>query len=128
MDTILYIYKKRDLERPRTEPVGLKTYLLIRIGLDVEEGRWFDKRLEGKSGRDLPGEKSVEAIVRPNASEGKTAQAGQIPAAAAVRGSDGKGDCPPEEYPNGIMGILARPWRKLRLKQKERKRDRKSVV
>lgn len=123
MDTILYIYKKRDLERPRTEPVGLKTYLLIRIGLDVEEGRWFDKRLEGKSGRDLSGEKSVEAIVRPNASEGKTAQAGQIPAAATVRGSDGKGDCPPEEYPNGIMGILARPWRKLRLKQKERKRQ-----
>ncbi len=46
MDTILYFYKKRGLEKPEIEPVGLKTYLLIRIGLDVGEEQWFGHKLE----------------------------------------------------------------------------------
>lgn len=45
MDTILYIYKKRGLSEPRIEPVGMKTYLLIRIALDVNAEEWFGIKL-----------------------------------------------------------------------------------
>ena len=55
MDTILYLYKKRGLEKPEIEPVGLKTYLLIRIGLDVGEGQWFGKVPEPRPGREPAG-------------------------------------------------------------------------
>ena len=41
MDTILYLYKKKDLEKPLVEAIGRKTYLLIKIGMDVEPYRWF---------------------------------------------------------------------------------------
>ena len=41
MDTILYLYKKKDIEKPFVEAVSQKTYLLIKIGLDVEPDRWF---------------------------------------------------------------------------------------
>ena len=41
MDTILYLYKKKDIERPLVEAVSQKTYLLIKIGMDVEPYRWF---------------------------------------------------------------------------------------
>ncbi|MCM1541573.1 MAG: hypothetical protein NC121_09950 [Blautia sp.] len=41
MDTILYLYKKKDLEKPLVEAIGQKTYLLIKIGMDVEPYRWF---------------------------------------------------------------------------------------
>lgn len=41
MDTIIYIYKKRDLQKPAIDSVQMKDYQLVRVGLDVEEGRWF---------------------------------------------------------------------------------------
>ncbi|MCM1213608.1 MAG: hypothetical protein NC331_09505 [Lachnospiraceae bacterium] len=41
MDTILYLYQKKDLEKPLVEAIGQKTYLLIKIGMDVESYRWF---------------------------------------------------------------------------------------
>ncbi len=48
MDTIVYFYKKRGAEAAEAEPVGLKTYLLIRVGLDVGREEWFGKKLAAK--------------------------------------------------------------------------------
>lgn len=41
MDTIIYLYKKRDLQKPVIDSVQMKDYHLVRVGLDVGEGRWF---------------------------------------------------------------------------------------
>lgn len=41
MDTIIYFYKKRDLQKPAIDSVQMKDYQLVRVGLDVGEGRWF---------------------------------------------------------------------------------------
>ncbi len=37
MDTIVFFYKKRGAGRPWAEPVGLKTYMLIRVPMDMGE-------------------------------------------------------------------------------------------
>ena len=107
MDTILYFYRKRGLERPQTEPVGLKAYLLIRIGMDVDEGQWFGRRLgprprgEGMEGRaDMP-EWADESAGDPKDSR----------PAEAVGG-------------HGLVSALCRPWRAVRQKRNLRKRQR----
>lgn len=41
MDTILFLYKMRNLEKPLVEAIRQKTYLLVKIGMDVEPCRWF---------------------------------------------------------------------------------------
>lgn len=41
MDTILYFYRNRELREALVEPVGLKSYMLIRVGLNIGEGEWF---------------------------------------------------------------------------------------
>ena len=41
MDTIIYLYKKRDLNKPVIDAQPMKDYLLVRVGLDVGENRWF---------------------------------------------------------------------------------------
>lgn len=41
MDTIIYFYKKRDLEKPVIEQIQMKEYLLVRVGMNVGENRWF---------------------------------------------------------------------------------------
>ena len=41
MDTIIYVYKKRDLQKPVINSVQMKDYQLVRVGLDVGEDRWF---------------------------------------------------------------------------------------
>lgn len=41
MDTIIYIYKKRDLQKPVIDSLQMKDYLLVRVGLNVGEDRWF---------------------------------------------------------------------------------------
>lgn len=41
MDTIIYFYKKRNLEKPIIETVQMKDYLLVRVGMNVGENRWF---------------------------------------------------------------------------------------
>lgn len=63
MDTIIYFYKKRDAEEPLVEPVGLKRYMLIRVGLNVGDGEWFGEDLEPE-GQSLSGEavKETEKI------------------------------------------------------------------
>ena len=45
MEAILYFQKKRGLEAPEAEPVGMKHYLLVRVSLDVEDERWFGRDL-----------------------------------------------------------------------------------
>ncbi len=45
METIIYFEKKRDLKEPVVEPIGMKTYMLVRVGLDVEPDRWFGAKL-----------------------------------------------------------------------------------
>lgn len=42
----MYFYKKRGLQAPETEPVGLKIYMLVRVALDVGEDEWFGTKLE----------------------------------------------------------------------------------
>jgi len=51
MDTILFFYRKRDLEKALVEPVGLKSHMLIRVGLNVGEGEWFGRRTDFSSYR-----------------------------------------------------------------------------
>ncbi len=46
METILYIYKKRNLQEPLIETVTMKDYLLVRAGMDLGENRWFSHSLE----------------------------------------------------------------------------------
>lgn len=41
MDTIIYIYKKRDLQKPVIDFLQIKDYLLVRVGLNVGEDKWF---------------------------------------------------------------------------------------
>lgn len=41
MDTIIYFYQKRELEKPAIESHRMKDYLLVRVGLNVGEDRWF---------------------------------------------------------------------------------------
>lgn len=48
MDTILYLYKKRDAQKPLVEAISQKTYLLVKIGMDVEPYRWFLQYLPRK--------------------------------------------------------------------------------
>lgn len=48
MDTILYLYKKKDIDRPLVEAVRQDTYMLVKVGLDVEPYRWFIQRLPRK--------------------------------------------------------------------------------
>ena len=45
MDTIIYLYKKRDLNKPIIDAQPMKDYLLVRVGLDVWENRWFSHSL-----------------------------------------------------------------------------------
>ena len=52
MDTILFFYKKRGLQAPEPEPVGLKSYMLVRVAMDVGEEEWFGEKLR------LPEEKA----------------------------------------------------------------------
>lgn len=42
----MYFYRKRGLQAPETEPVGLKSYMLVRVALDVGEEEWFGMKLE----------------------------------------------------------------------------------
>lgn len=66
MDTILYIYRKRGLREPEIEPVGLKSYMLVRVGLDVGEDRWFGVEIGASPAESPPwqGESAKPAVDR----------------------------------------------------------------
>ncbi len=56
MDAILYFYQKKGITKPKVEPVGQKTYMLVRIGLDVEQDEWFGQKVgreESGAGEDV---------------------------------------------------------------------------
>ena len=59
MDTILYFYKKRGLQAPVAEPLGMKSNLLIRVALDVGQEEWFGRKLCME--RETPHSSAVEA-------------------------------------------------------------------
>lgn len=107
MDTILYFYRKRGLERPEAEPVGLKAYLLIRIGMDVDEGQWFGRRLGPRP--------------RGAGMEGRA----DMPEWADESPGDPKDSRPAEAVGgHGLVSALCRPWRAVRQKRNLRKRQR----
>lgn len=45
MDTIIFIRKRRGIEEPRTEAVGMRSHLLLRVTLDVGAEEWFGIKL-----------------------------------------------------------------------------------
>nr|WP_300788256.1 hypothetical protein [uncultured Acetatifactor sp.] len=107
MDTILYFYRKRGLERPEAEPVGLKAYLLIRIGMDVDEGQWFGRKLGPRPrGAGMEGRADMPEWADQSAGDSKDSR----PAEAVGR--------------HGLASALCRPWRAVRQKRDLRKRQR----
>lgn len=54
MDTILYFLKKKGIQAPLVEPIGLKKYMLIRVSLNVEPEEWFGMSLRMPSRPDKP--------------------------------------------------------------------------
>lgn len=107
MDTILYFYRKRGLERPEAEPVGLKAYLLIRIGMDVDEGQWFGRRLGPRPwGEGMEGQADMPEWTDQSAGDPKDSR----PAEAVGR--------------HGLASALCRPWKAVRQKRDLRKRQR----
>lgn len=103
----MYFYRKRGLERPQTEPVGLKAYLLIRIGMDVDEGQWFGRRLGPRPrGAGMEGRADMPEWADQSAGDSKDSRP-----AEAVGG-------------HGLVSALCRPWRAVRQKRNLRKRQR----
>ena len=103
----MYFYRKRGLERPQTEPVGLKAYLLIRIGMDVDEGQWFGRRLGPRPrGAGMEGRADMPEWADQSAGDSKDSRL-----AEAVGG-------------HGLVSALCRPWRAVRQKRNLRKRQR----
>lgn len=51
MDTILYFYSKKDVEKlskPYVEAISQNTFMLVKIGMDVEPFRWFIQLMPNK--------------------------------------------------------------------------------
>ena len=58
MDTILYFYKKRNIQKPVIDALQIKDYLLVRVGMDVGENKWFSHSFmpSKETIADVPGE------------------------------------------------------------------------
>ena len=102
MDTIIYFYKKRNLTAPVAETVRMKDYLLIRVGVDVGEERWFSQQLsrEEEKGEDISGQGRY---------------------VSEVFGSEEKGGSGKESSSFGRRGFYA--WRERRRREKNRRRS-----
>ena len=130
MDTILFFYRKRGLQEPEIEPVGLKTYLLIRIGLDVDAGQWFGRRLE-----EMPLQKSADAATgSPVGAKGDIDRAGkeawEPPGGSGKRGAfgpdwTGERIRESEEGRYRLGAVLCHPWKALRQRREKKKRQRR---
>ncbi len=46
MDVICFVEHKNGIMEPRIEPIGMGSYLLVRIGMDVDRNRYFEHVLE----------------------------------------------------------------------------------
>lgn len=115
MDTILFFYRKRGLQEPEIEPVGLKTYLLIRIGLDVDAGQWFGRKLEGMPRERAPD--GFEEALEPRDGPGKRGAFGPARTGEWNRGL--------EEVRYRLGAALCHPWKTLRQRREEKRRQRR---
>ena len=87
--------------------MGLKAYLLIRIGMDVDEGQWFGRRLGPRPrGAGMEGRADMPEWADQSAGDSKDSKR-----AEAVGG-------------HGLVSALCRPWRAVRQKRNLRKRQR----
>ncbi len=87
--------------------MGLKAYLLIRIGMDVDEGQWFGRRLSPRPrGEGMEGRADMPEWTDQSAGDPKDSR----PAEAVGR--------------HGLASALCRPWRAVRQKRDLRKRQR----
>lgn len=87
--------------------MGLKAYLLIRIGMDVDEGQWFGRRLDSRPrGEGMEGRADM-----PEWADGSAGDSKDSKRAEAVGG-------------HGLVSALCRPWRAVRRKRDLRKRQR----
>ena len=87
--------------------MGLKAYLLIRIGMDVDEGQWFGRRLDPRPrGEGMEGRADM-----PEWADGSAGDSKDSKLAEAVGG-------------HGLVSALCRPWRAVRRKRDLRKRQR----
>ncbi len=87
--------------------MGLKAYLLIRIGMDVDEGQWFGRRLGPRPwGEGMEGQADMPEWTDQSAGDPKDSR----PAEAVGR--------------HGLASALCRPWRAVRQKRDLRKRQR----
>ena len=81
MDTILFFCKKRGLQEPIIEPIGMRSHLLIRICLDVGQEEWFGRKMVPEERESLPIEagaedkgKNVEGRIKNTAGERKNTE------------------------------------------------------
>ncbi len=87
--------------------MGLKAYLLIRIGMDVDEGQWFGRRLGPRPwGEGMEGQADMPEWTDQSAGDPKDSR----PAEAVGR--------------HGLASALCRPWKAVRQKRDLRKRQR----
>ncbi len=87
--------------------MGLKAYLLIRIGMDVDEGQWFGRKLGPRPrGAGMEGRADMPEWADQSAGDSKDSR----PAEAVGR--------------HGLASALCRPWRAVRQKRDLRKRQR----
>lgn len=122
MDTILYFYRKRGLERPETEPVGLKAYLLIRIGLDVEKNRWFGRELEEMASEEAGDAEGAWGREEESAAGGRRGAGEDFRGPEPAR--DEALDDRPQECLRGLRKALRHPLKAMGFQRMERKRKR----
>ncbi len=79
MDTIIFFCRKRDIEEPLTEAIGQKTYLLIRVSLNVGREQWFGWKLESEEAK---GSRGMESVAKGSGADSICfpAQPGRAPA------------------------------------------------
>ena len=79
MDTIIFFCRKRDIEEPLTEAIGQKTYLLIRVSLNVGREQWFGWKLEREEAK---GSRGMESVAKGSGADSICfpAQPGRAPA------------------------------------------------
>ena len=87
--------------------MGLKAYLLIRIGMDVDEGQWFGRRLGPRPwGEGMEGQADMPEWTDQSAGDPKDSKRAE----AVGR--------------HGLASALCRPWKAVRQKRDLRKRQR----
>lgn len=67
----MFFYLKKDLKAPAVEPVGMKSYMLVRTGLNVREEEWFGEALGPDGTQDPEAGGSREAC--------ETGNSGRVP-------------------------------------------------